>query len=78
MDIAQYPKQKAKNLVTVKKYGQHFQITVAQYDPATGEEILPISQTVTREQYQKDRDLCAERLAAYDVLLADMDRLANG
>ncbi len=78
MDIINFPKQKEKGLVSIKRYGQHFQISVAQFDPLLGEVLPPITQTVTREQYQQDRDSCAARLAAYDAVLAEMDALASG
>lgn len=73
MDICKYPKQKEQGRAAVKKYGQQFQITVAQFDPDTGEQIAPVVQTITREQFQRERDRCAEQLAALDMLLADID-----
>lgn len=76
MDILNYPKQKARNGASIKRYGQSLEIEAAQFDAATGEALPPLRQVVTREQIQRDRDTCAERLAAYDELLSDIDKLA--
>lgn len=75
MDAILYPKQKAKGAVTIAKYGDSFKIVAKAFDPATGEETLPVEGVVTRAQIQKERDVTAERLAALDMLLADMDAM---
>lgn len=75
MDVLKYPKQKTKGSVTLAKYGDSFKITARAFDQETGEETLPTEGVVTREQMQKERDICVQRVAAFDALLADMDAL---
>lgn len=77
MDVIKYPTQKQKGGVTIAKYGKSFKIVARAYDPDTGEETLPVEGVVTREQMAEEKRLTQERLAALDMLLADMDALAN-
>lgn len=75
MQLASYTTAKAQGALELKRYGQSFQIVKRQFDPDTGAETVPATQTFTRAEIQRQRDEHAKALAECDALLTDLDAL---
>lgn len=75
MEMRSFRKAKEKGLVTVKKYGDSFNIEKRQFSPDHGEEIAPQVATVTRAEITAQRDAAQETVTEANALLAEFDAL---